>query len=131
MSKLGEIYLKNTEKALAILESHLQGDEEVMSLTTALWKPTGAKRLIPIVGNSTKKYLLGLTNKNLHVIRLKLIKIEEVSAEVIPLNQIEKVDARGGVWDKLKFNTKAGKKYSFHNIADTELALGLAEMFES
>lgn len=131
MNKIGEFFENAANKFHEIAVSHLQPDEEIQTYTTAMWKKSLIVSMIPIVGDTKKKYLLVLTDKNLYLIRVKLLRIKEISTEVIPLNEITGVVARSGMFDKLSFVTLQGKKYSFTDIEVEEFAEGLKEEVES
>jgi hypothetical protein len=126
MSKLEDLILANTEKLLAIIDKIKPANEAVITYTACMVRPSFLVQLIPFAGNLRKRYYLVLTDHYLLIIRIKLLRIEYISHETVPLNQVRILNARAGLFDKLKLATPR-KVYSFTEVLDQKFINGLQE----
>jgi hypothetical protein len=126
MSKLEELVLANTEKLLAMIDKIKPAGEAVITYTGCMLKPSFLVSLVPILGDLRKRNYLVLTDKHLLIIRLKLLRFEYISHEMLPLSRVRVLNAREGLFDKLKLEIP-GKVYTFTNVLDQKFITGLKE----
>ncbi len=126
MSKLEDLVRANTEKLLSMIDKIKPADEAVVSYTSAMEQPSFLVQMIPFMGNLRKKYYLVLTDKHLLIIRIKLLRIEYISHQMVPLEQVRVLSARGGLFDKLKIEVP-GKVHTFSDVVDQKFIQGLQE----
>ncbi len=126
MSKLEDFVLAKQEEWLAIVEKCKPAEDKIESYTSCAVLPPLIVRWIPIFGNMRKRYLLVLTDKHLLIIRTKLLKIEYIAHQTIPLDQVRVLSARTGLWDRLVLQVP-GNRYKFSEVFDQDFIPGLQE----
>lgn len=137
MEKKGELtrlenwLQKNQEKAIAIIENHIDTNEEIIFYATGWSYPPDILTWIPIIGSiieaQKKKYLLAVTKKKFLIIRLRKFRFEEISCEDIPISEIHDSEVtKFPLFCNLSINLSHGKNYLFKEMS-YEWAAGIKD----
>ncbi|MBN1421618.1 MAG: hypothetical protein JXP34_22790 [Planctomycetes bacterium] len=134
LSRLEAWFARNQEKALALIEKHLDDGEEVVYYATGWRYPPDILTWIPFIGtiiDSTKKrYLLAATRAKLVVIRMRRFRFEEISSEIIPMGEIrDSAVNRFPLFCNLRVELAGGKTLVFKEMI-YEWAAGLKDAID-
>jgi hypothetical protein len=95
-NRLEKWVLGNQEKGLALIQKHTAKEEEVLYWATA-W--TGPHYILTlffgfIVNTLKKRHILVVTRKNFLIINIRMVVIEEIGFQSIPIGKIRKSKVR-------------------------------------
>jgi len=134
LSRVEAWFVKNQEKALALIEKHVDSQEEVVFYATGWSYPPDIFTWLPIVGNiidaMKKRYLLAATADKFLIIRMRKFRFEEITSEVIPVQSIQgSAVTKFPLFCNLTVELANGKKYVFKEML-YEWAAGLKDAID-
>ncbi len=121
LSRVEAWFAKNQEKALALIEKHVDSEEEVLYYATGWRYPPEILTWLPIIGNiidaMKKRYLLAATRDKFIIIRMRKFRFEEITSEVIPMSSIQSsAVSKYPLFCNLSFDLTNGKSYVFKEM---------------
>lgn len=136
LNPLEKLVISNTEKAVALIKSHIHDDDEILYYAVAQtypaivnWIPGIA--LAGVFGFTTKrKYLLAVTRTALLMIQIEQMAIKEVAFDAIPIADILASTVKKAFLTRnLQLTLSTGKTLTFREL-DNEYATKLKDAID-
>lgn len=134
LSRVEAWFAKNQEKALALIEKHVDSNEEVVYFATGWRYPPDIFTWLPIIGNiieaTKKRYLLAATAEKFLIIRMRKFRFEEITSEVIPMHSIQgSAVSKFPLFCNLTVDLSSGRSWVFKEMP-YEWAAGLKDAID-
>ncbi len=85
----------NRNKAIDILKPYLQIGHELMTFTVAMQYPSELLTWLPVIGTyielRKKRFLLGVSRRQLIIVQLKRVRIEEINVELVAMEKVGEI----------------------------------------